>query len=294
MLGPDDLVLCSGTLLGRSLTEKIAAATTAGFQGISLWLEDVEQAEAAGVTRAELRQRLADGGLEIAELDPLLGWLGRGSLGAGAVDGADALVERSEREFYEVAEAIGGRLINCAHAYPGPVDLDAAAEAFAGVCDRAAEHGLDAGIEFLPWTGIPDAATAAEIARRAGRPNGGIVFDTWHHFRGTNDDEALARVRGEQIKAVQLNSAPQHASGDLMTETMHDRLLPDEGAIDVAKLIGVLDQIGSPAPLGVEVFSDTLAALTADEASHRCAAATRRVIANARGPGAPAGMEPGL
>ena len=86
------------------------------------------------------------------------------------------------------------------------------------MCDRAAEHGLDAGIEFLPWTGIRDAATAAEIARRAGRANGGIVFDTWHHFRGTNDDAALARVPGEQIKAVQLNSAPEHAAADLMTE----------------------------------------------------------------------------
>jgi len=291
MLGPDDLVLCSGTLLGSALRDKIAAATAGGFQGISLWIEDVEQAEAEGSPRAEIRQRLADGGLEVAELDPLLGWLGTGSLGSGAIEGSDALLGRSEREFYAVAEAIGGRLINCAHAFPGEVDLDTAAEAFAGVCDRAAEHGLDAGIEFLPWTGIPDAATAAEIARRAGRPNGGIVFDSWHHFRGSNDDAALAHVPGERIKAVQLNSARPRASADLMTETMHDRLLPDEGAIDVAKLVQILDQIGSRAPLGVEVFSDALAALPPVEASRRCAAATRRVVAAARASAAPAGAE---
>jgi len=285
MLGPDDLVLCSGTLQQTPLGEKIAAAADAGYQGISLWVEDVELAHASGMSNLEIRQRLDDAGLEVAELDPLLCWLGSGSLGADAMEGADQMLGRSEQDFYAVADAIGGRLINCAHPFPGAVDLDAAAEAFAGVCDRAAEHGLDAGIEFLPWTGIPDAATAAEIARRAGRKNGGILFDTWHHFRGSNDDEALGQIEGELVKAVQLNNAPRQPTGDPMTEAMHGRRLPDEGDIDVAQLIRILDRIGSRAPLGVEVFSDTLANLPPAEAARRCAEATRRIVRAARPPG---------
>jgi sugar phosphate isomerase/epimerase len=285
MLGPTDLVLCSGTLQQTPLREKITAARDSGFQAISLWVEDVEQAGAEGITPRDIRQRLADAGLEVAELDPLLCWLGSGTLGAGAASGADSMLGRDEDEFFAIADTIGGRLINCAHPFTGPVDLDAAAEAFAGVCDRAARHGLDAGIEFLPWTGIPDAVTAAEIVQRAGRPNGGVVFDTWHHFRGTNDDDALRKLPGALIKAVQLNSAPHTPTAEPMIESMHSRRLPDEGDIEVANLVRILDQIGSLAPIGVEVFSDELRKIPPSEAAERCARSARSVIGAARSPG---------
>lgn len=282
MLGPDDLVLCSGTLLGASLCQKIEAASAAGFRGISLWIEDVEGARAEGLSDGDIRALLADHDLEVAELDPLLGWLSTEALGEGAAEGAAAMLGRSEDEFYAVAEGIGGRVLNCAHPHPGAVDPDRAAERFAAVCDRAAEHGIGAVIEFLPWTGIPDAATAEQIVARAGRANGGVMFDSWHHFRGSNDDAALGRIAGERIHAVQLNSAPFAPGAEPMVESMHDRRLPDEGDIDVAQLVRILDRIGCRAPIGVEVFSDTLAALAPEDAARRCADATRRVLARAR------------
>lgn len=75
MLGRDDLVLCSATLLRTPLREKIAAAAAAGFSALSLWVSDVVQARADELDDADLRTRLAAHGLEIAELDPLLHWL---------------------------------------------------------------------------------------------------------------------------------------------------------------------------------------------------------------------------
>jgi sugar phosphate isomerase/epimerase len=283
-LGPEDLVLCTGTLLHASLRGLVEAAAAADFQAISLWPDDVERARAEGLTLADIRALIADHGLVVAELDPLLNWLSSGSLGPGAAAGSDAQLARDEHAFYEIAEAIGGTTLNCAHPFPGEVELDLAAERFAGVCDRAAEHGLQAAIEFLPWTGIPDVATATTIAERAGRANGGVMFDTWHHFRGTNDDEALRRVPGSRILGVQINGAPSSPRGDPMVETMHERRLPDEGDIDVAGLVRILDTIGCEAPIGVEVFSDELNALAPAEAAHRCRAATRRVLERARLP----------
>ena len=283
MLGPEDLVLCTGTLLHASLRELIEAASAHGFAGISLWPDDVERANADGMSNADIRLLLEDHGLQVAELDPLLGWLSSsGSLGAGAAEGSEARIGRREDEFYALADTIGGSVLNCAHAFPGEVDLDQAAERFAGVCDRAREHGLAAAIEFLPWTGIPDVGTASEIVARAGRSNGGILFDSWHHFRGTNDDEALRAIPGAQILGVQLNSAPAMPSGELMVETMQGRLLPDEGDIDVVQLVRILDAIGAAAPLGIEVFSDELNALPAGAAAERCSASIQRVLTEAR------------
>jgi sugar phosphate isomerase/epimerase len=282
MLGPQDIVMCAGTLINATLREMVDAAAASGCGGLSLWLDDVERARADGQSDADIRALLADNGLQVAELDPLLSWYQSGSLGDGAADGSAAMMGRSESEFFALADAVGGTLINCCHPCPGEVDDDRAAEIFAGLCDRAKEHGIGCAIEFLPWTGIRDVSAAAEIVRRAGRANGGIMFDTWHHLRGTNDDEALRATPGEYIHGLQLNNAPAEPNGNPMVESMHERLLPDEGAIDVAGLIGILDEIGSKAPIGIEVFSDALNELPANEAAKRCVDATQRVLAKAR------------
>src|SRR5271170_5696857 len=163
-----------------------------------------------------------------------------------------------------------------------PVDVAQAAEAFAGVCDRAREHGLLVHLEFLPWSGIPDVSRAAEIVALAGRANGGILLDTWHHLRSGNDAAALARVPGDRIFAVQLGDAPARAEGSIFEETMQRRLLPGEGEGDLAGLVRLLDTLGCRAPIGVEVFSEALRALPPEEAAQRAARSTRDVLARAR------------
>ena len=97
-----------------------------------------------------------------------------------------------------MADAFGSHVVNVGD-IGMPEDLaamDDVIEGFAGLCDRAAEHGLLVALEFLPWSGIPDVATAWRIVDAAGRANGGLLVDTWHHLRGVADDDALrARPR---------------------------------------------------------------------------------------------------
>jgi sugar phosphate isomerase/epimerase len=83
--------------------------------------------------------------------------------------------------------------------------------------------------------------------------------------------------------AVQLNDAPAKAEANLVDETMHRRLVPGEGAIDLVGLVRLLDAGGSRAPIGVECFSDELNALPAAEVARRVGDATRAVLAEARG-----------
>src|SRR5438270_8986895 len=75
-LGPDDLVLCSGTLpRDTSFADRIEAAVVGGFAAISLWGRDYQRARRDGLGDAEIRSRLEDGGLAVAELDPAWWWL---------------------------------------------------------------------------------------------------------------------------------------------------------------------------------------------------------------------------
>ncbi len=275
MLGPDDLVLHAGTLRKASVAEKCAAAVAGGFAAVTLYPEDVRRARAEGLGLADVKRLIADHGLVLADLDPLLCWLPGEPIPPG-------FAAATEPEFYAIAEAVGARSLNVAQGFGARIELDRAAEALAGVCDRAWEHGLLVTLEYLPWSGIPDAATALAIVERTGRANATLMFDTWHTFRGRADDAQLRAIPGARIGSVQINDAPAEPAGDLVTETLNARLLPGAGAIPLVRWLRLLDAIGSRAPIGVEVFSSVLDALPPVEVGRRCGAAARAVLAEAR------------
>lgn len=278
MLGPDDLVLCSGTLMQRGFRALCEAGAAGRFDGITLWPQDVERARSEGLSESDQRQLLRDSGLVVADLDPLLGWLP----GEDVPEGIGA----SEDVFYQIADSLGARSLNLAQPFGTTIDIGVASEAFAGVCERAATHGLLVTLEYLPWSGISDAATALAIVEAAGQPNGTLMFDTWHSFRGATDNEQLRKIPAARFGSVQLNDAPEQPADDLMEETMAARLLPGEGAIPLVDWIQLLDEVGSQAPIGVEVFSHALNALSPAEVGRRCGEAARRVLQRARGPAA--------
>ncbi len=255
------------------MPERIEAAVAGGYRGLSLFPSDVRRARAEGLDDATLRSLLRDHDLEIAELDPLMSWLPGVEPGTGRF-------ATSEDECYEIADSIGARSINCVVFSPKPVPQDLLVESFAALCDRAAGHGLLIHLEFMPWTQIATVLDALAIVRGADRPNGGIMFDTWHHFRGplTNAD-LISQVPAERILAIQLNDAPRVAERNLIEETLNRRLVPGDGDIDLREILRFLREGRSPAPLGVEVFCEALLPLRPDDAATRCADAVRRLLA---------------
>ena len=282
-LGPDDLVLCAGSVLATPFLERLAPAQAAGFRGVSIWPHEVEAARAAGVGPAELRTRVADHGLAIAELDAVAVWLpGHRAPPTGLDPGARRLLHYDAEHVCPVGEAVGARSITAIEFLGVKAPLDEAAEAFARLCDRAAQHGLLVHLEFLPWAGVPDLAHAWEIVRRAGRENGGVLVDAWHFFRSGSTLGQLRAIPGERVLGIQLDDAPAVVEADLVDETQHRRLVPGQGALDLVGLLRTLDAIGCRAPKGVEVFSDELARRPCAEVCRDLAAATRRVLAAAK------------
>jgi sugar phosphate isomerase/epimerase len=276
MLGPDDLVLCAGTVLGSSFRDRVEAASAAGYRGITLWAPDYHRALADGLSPADMRAMLDDHGLELGELDGVTQWLPGSSDAPQSPEAAEFTVP--EDVFWEMADALGGRSLNVVEIFGAPVHEESAAEAFAGLCDRAAAHGLLAHLEPLPWSGIRDVNAAAGIVRLAGRPNGGILLDTWHHFRAGLGVADLVPEVTAHIVGIQINDAPAAAEADLMDESMRRRLLPGHGAADVAGTLRALRAAGVDAPIGVEVFSDALSTLGPAEAARRAADAARHVL----------------
>jgi sugar phosphate isomerase/epimerase len=271
-LGPDDLIL-SHFSLGRfrPFEERVRAAAEAGFAAMGLYIGDYERLLAEGARDADLRAVLDHYGLRVVEIEALRGWSSR--------TGRDAY-RQTEQRVFAMSDALGpGHHVQVVGPYTGT--LDDAAEAFAGVCDRAAEHGLAAAIEFLPeMSNIPDAATAMQIVTKAGRANGGICLDSWHHFRGANDDDMLRAIPADRIFTVQFDDGPrQRVDPDYYTDCTRYRQVPGDGDFDLAGFLRLVAEMGVRLPLSVEVMSVSLQDRPAAEIARRLADATRAVVA---------------
>jgi sugar phosphate isomerase/epimerase len=279
-LGPTDLVLCSGTLPRLvPFRERLEAALAGGFSGISLWGRDYWAARREGFSDADMFGLLNDYGLTVAEIDPAWWWLpGAAEITISEEFDDEEVFRYPEAEMLRIGEAVGARSLNAVDVFGGSWTAEQAAESFAVLCDRASDHGMLVHIEALPWSRIRDVATAWEIARLADRTNGGVAVDAWHYFRAGADEAGLRSVPGDRVLGVQLDDGPTNPETNLIEATLHDRLLPGEGEFDLPSLLRALTDIGSVAPIGVEVFSDALHELAPAEAAHRAGAATRRVL----------------
>ena len=274
-LAPDDLVLCSGTVRHASLVDKLRAALDAGFAGLSLYLADFDRAAETGLLGAAVARVIADHGIAIAELDGLTSWL----------PGPRPRSTRTVREFVDAASLVGARSLNAVEAAGTQVGVDvpieAAAEAFAHVCDEARSSGLLVTLEYYPWSGIADSRTALQIVQCADRPNGGVLLDTWHHLRGPDGGRLDLGDLAPQVFGVQVSDAQLVAEPDVAAESLHRRVAPGEGTASSGAMLVALRRHGCVAPFGVEIYADEYDALPADEAARRAAVALRRVVPTA-------------
>ena len=267
-----ELALSVMTVPDAPFEARVTAAAAAGFDGIGLRPGDRTRAHEAGLSDADLQAMLRQGGLEVVEIDVISGW--------GATGEPLASAQRHEQRVFELADALGGRHVTVVGDVEGSPDR--VASTFAGLCDRAAEHGLAVGLEYLPWTTVPDLPSARRIVEDAGRPNGGGVIDSWHHFRGGDDLGLLEDVPAELVAAVQVDDAgPRQDDIPLEEETM-ERELPGDGTFDLSGFLGALRHVLVDTPLCVEVISPRLGLMPTTKAVAMAAAATRSVLAASR------------
>jgi sugar phosphate isomerase/epimerase len=253
--------------------ERLAAARDAGYQGIGLRPTHYKAARASGLSDADMRAMLDDHGLELLEIGFIAGWWETGEKAVRA--------EAFERSLYAIKDALGGQHIMM---ISGPMSdgIDVLAERFAGVCDRAAGHGLRVGLETLPWTDIHDVRLGWQIASRAGRPNGGPVYDTWHLNRGGTTEEMIRAVPPDRVVAIQLSDGSYELAESELGDTFSRRVLPGHGEFQVAGFVKLVESLGVTAPVGVEVLNDELRALSTAKAAQLGIDATRKVLALSR------------
>ena len=253
--------------------DRLAAARTLDVQCFSITPLDVEWAGGEGIGAAELGARIRDVGLSIV-MDPLVGWYG------GTPHPGSRFARFSPDDVLRMSAAVGASDINVIGQPEHDASLDLLATSFGAVCDRAADIGARAMLEFTPITAIVTLAQGWDIVRTADRPNGGLLLDTWHFSRGDADLGLLATIPGDRVFHVQVADARVERLPDVRQDTQH-RALPGDGVLDLVAILRVLHAIGGLTCVGPEVFSPDLQAMPTAEAAALADARVRSVVQEA-------------
>ncbi|MDN3252864.1 bifunctional sugar phosphate isomerase/epimerase/4-hydroxyphenylpyruvate dioxygenase family protein [Streptomyces mutabilis] len=234
--------------LSGSLTEKLTAASRAGFDGVEIFENDLL---ASPLTPEEIRARCADLGLTIDLYQP--------------VRDIEALPEeeftralRRARHKFELMRRLGAdTVLVCSSVSPHALDDDAlAAEQLSRLAGLAEDHGVRVAYEALAWgRHISTYDHAWRVVESADHPSLGTCLDSFHILSRGSDPKGIEDIPGEKIFFLQLADAPLLAM-DVLQWSRHYRCFPGQGGFDVAGLVRHVLRAGYEGPLSLEVFND--------------------------------------
>ncbi|GAA2971992.1 sugar phosphate isomerase/epimerase/4-hydroxyphenylpyruvate dioxygenase-like putative hemolysin [Microbacterium terrae] len=236
----------STVCLSGTLEDKLAATAAAGFAGMEILDYDL-------VMSPWSPQRLAEEargrGLSIEVYQPF-------HLETVPPDQFDGTLRHAEQKFRLLSE-LGARVLVCCSTRTerGLDDDDLAAEQLHVLAGRAAEHGIRLAYEAVPWGRVRSHEDAWRLVERVDHPALGLCLDSSHVLAGGGDPAAIARVDVDKVFHVQLADAPA-ASPDVREWSLHHRMFPGQGSLDVAGFLRQILAMGYDGPMALEVFND--------------------------------------
>lgn len=210
---------------------QIAAATGYQHVGLRLWPAGTEAAFPIFTNKQvyqATQQALKDTGVTVADIEIIR---------LNAQFQAD-----HTRPFLESGAGLGAKNILVAGDDP---DLQRCADKFAEFCQLAAEYGMTADLEFMPWTQVPNLNAALQVIKQAQQPNAGLLIDALHFARSATSLAEIAAVDPKLIHYVQFCDAPadyEHTTAALIHTARAERLMMGDGEIDLLGLLKALPQ----------------------------------------------------
>jgi sugar phosphate isomerase/epimerase len=241
-----------------SLFEQIDVAAAAGFDLIALDRYSLEAFEAQGGIASQLERRLCEAGI------------GCGAITAAAMLGAGEDTGAVLRRAGGWAANLGAPFIQINIGVEGSEQaaaLEAACEAVDGKARLA--------IEYLPITPLARVSDTVALARGVGFDRAGVMIDIWHHERGPDAWDDLAKVAPEAVAYVEFDDALAVESDDLGAEMMSRRTFPGSGVFDCARFAQAISAIGAADVVSIEVLNAEWRVRDLGDFARQCLASSR-------------------
>ncbi len=250
---PFSYCLNTSTISGQQsgFLKDIEIVSKAGYDGIELWIRDIQKYLTAGGTLNDLKKYTDDLGLKVENAIGFAQWI---------VDDENTRKEGTEqlkREMDMMAQ-LGCKRIAAppAGATGTPVlDLFEVAKRYRHILEIGDKTGVVPQLEF--WgasTNLHHISQAMFVATAANHPNACILADVYHMFRGGSGFDSLKQISGNAIHIFHFNdyvdSIPREKQKD------SDRVYPGDGAAPFNQIIKDLNAMSGSKVLSLELFNE--------------------------------------
>jgi len=246
------ICLNTSTIRPAQLEEKIAIAAETGYDGIEIWVEELEKYAAQGGDVAELGKRIADRGLFVPNVIGLWDAMPAGN------EAFEASLEATRKRM-ALAAAVGSQHVAAIPAPDRPdFDLAWAAHCYRTLLDIGSkEYGLTVAFEFVGFLkGIHRLGQACAVAIDADDVRACLIADAFHLYRGGSGFDGLNHLNGAFIAVFHWNDVPSEPAAQEMGDK--HRIYPGDGVLPLAGVLRTLKAIGYIGPLSLELFNETL------------------------------------
>lgn len=243
--------LNTSTIRGQKLPiDKIVAITAAaGYDGIEPWIGELVEYQRAGGSLDDLRKQIADAGLTVDSAIGFADWIVDDD--ARRAKG----LETAKRDM-ELVRQIGGQQIAAppAGATNAPIDLAAAAPRYAALLAVGREIGVTPMLELWGFSkSLSRIGEVAYVAVESGQPDGAMLLDVYHIYKGGSDFHGLKMLNGAAIKHFHFNDYP----ADPPRATIGDehRVHCGDGVAPLSQIIRDLYASGFRGAMSLELFN---------------------------------------
>ncbi|HRI88539.1 MAG TPA: sugar phosphate isomerase/epimerase [Candidatus Hydrogenedentes bacterium] len=230
--------------------EKIRVAAEAGYDGIELWMNDLEELEKGGNKLSDVAKEIKDRGLFVPNV-------------IGLWDGMPATQEEWEKSLTVTRDRMRmvsevGSLHVAALPFPDRENFD-----LAWATDRYRDllrigrddYDIKVTMEFIGFLkGLNRLGEACCIAIDSDEPSATVLPDTFHLFRGGSGFNGIRHLQPELISDFHWNDVP--ATPGQFELRDRDRVMPGDGILPLTQCLKDLYAIGYTGPLSLEIFNE--------------------------------------
>ena len=247
---PWPICLNASTIRPTPLLDKIKVTAEAGYDGIELWINELNKYEQSGGNLKELSAQIKELGLFVPNIIglwdcmPMDDEVFRASLPA---------TKNRMRQSAEVGSV---------HVAAIPVpdredfDLKTGTSRYKELLKIGREeYGIIVAFEFVGFfKGIHRLGQAAAIALDIDDADACLIMDSFHLYCGGSGFNGIKHLQGKFIADFHINDVP----GDLERTTLRDkhRLYPGDGILPLIQLFKDLKSIDYQGPLSLEIFNE--------------------------------------
>lgn len=248
---PFRISLNTSTIMAYKLTveEQIDLVAEAGFDGIELWVRDVNAYIEGGGTPEALAERLRQRNLVLENIIGFAQWF------SDDPNTRKTGVEQMRQEMIMMAR-LGGKYI--AAPVMGITSLNATmfsdyAGRYLDILKLSDETGVVPLLELWGHGALSQLSDCAHIAIATGHPKASMLLDFYHLYRGGNNWDTLDVINAGRLPVFHINDYPDNLAREQLQDA--DRIFPGDGICPFDKLIPKLYKAGFRGAFSIELFN---------------------------------------